>query len=1517
MKKKRKHLSIKQIIGLLFLSLTILVVIGYGLITLSNNALRTDAVAIEISRKAERLLASMAYTASRVVEKDNEAKGDLKNFIDEYDDQLDILKNGRAITIQATEGKVNATTGENLLKLNELNKTWKDYKTNLQVILDEKVEIDTIIQPDATLEESIFAEIASTPTVEKIKNPSVMRAYGNLVDMQKKLQQYNAELTELYISDYIQSQFVIQFLLFIVILFILAGLVFGYFYILRSFVKPLDKMAEVTEEISHGDFTQRFYYERKDEIGTLSYHINRLITGLKQTTEFAKSIGQFEFAFDYKAKGDKDMLSDALIDMRDNLVKVAEEDARRNWANEGLAMFVDILRTRTDDLEDLSYRIVSHLVNYLKANQGGLFVLIKEEDQDAYLEMKASFAYDQRKYVQKRIEVGQGLIGQAVLEKDTLHLDRVPEEYIEITSGLGDATPKHLLIVPLMDNNEVYGALEIASFNPFQTHEIEFVENLSDNIASTLANVRTSQNTQRLLEESQQAAEQMQAQDEMMRQNMEELAATQEVMRESQKELEKMKENLELQVKERTVELQEKEAQLSEALLLADLAPWKLDVDQQQMVGNKEFFRILRTNNEIEGGFIIPMERFLNIFVYDADRENVNAGIGEAITSYDDIFEDTLEFRIKQIGGEVRNVALSIKRIVEEGTDRTKFLYGTIQDITRQKNIEAKIRQQNDLLEKQQIEQQKFVAMVENATDFVMMVNMKHQVIYANRVGQEVFGVTEYDDKKIYLKTFFPESEWVKFDNEVLPEVMKYGFWEGELRIMNLKSKQIAYMTGNIVGIKDSKSNYSAIALILRDITEQHRIQRERETANLRMKSILESTEDEIITVDTDFHILAFNEQWSDFMQKETGTTPQIGMHLFNDFDYKTRPELPEKLMEGWQKAFEGGAHSEVEHYEITEIEKYKSGGKEKEREILLEEFYFRRYYNPVKSKEGHTMGAVLFTKDITDQKLAEQTIVRSEQRLQAITNSTTEGIVIHDKGYIKDVNKAFCQITGYTYDELIGKYMFNFLDTESKAVAIINMQLGYDKSYDAVLLNKEKSEIPVEIQGRVVRFEEQRIRVFAIRNLSEQREAQQKLQASKDMLQKIIDTLPQSVFWKDTDSVFLGCNKKFLQTVGLEQVEDIVGKTDYDLFNEQEAEFYVATDKKIMETNMPELDVLQSQIQANGRQAWLRVSKVPFHDSEGEVVGLIGTYQDITDQKKNEETIIESKERLRKQIETLTSLGSLKLQDFNLQSFASRATESISSTLNIARVSIWEYEYETLRCIDVYDAHQEKHEEGTVLKEEDYPSFFNALHEEPVILSEFAQVDPRTKELTPQYLAAASVTSLLTYPVRVGGKLKGMISCEHVRTPREWTLEEQSFVTSMLDLLTIKIEEIEKVRMEESLKRNNLITEQIIDKSHDSIVSLDNNHRILNFNSKMQKTISHAFDTDLKVGNDWMKIFEDTEDYDKMITAWERLMEQKKHFEEEEEYGSGKYRSKVRVLFEPLMSDDQMIGAAIYIRKP
>lgn len=114
------------------------------------------------------------------------------------------------------------------------------------------------------------------------------------------------------------------------------------------------------------------------------------------------------------------------------------------------------------------------------------------------------------------------------MEKKTIYMTDVPQNYIRITSGLGGSNPDCLLIVPLKVEEEVLGIIEIASFNSFEKHEIEFVEKIGQNIASTLASARVSERTNQLLDQTQQQAEEMAAQEEEMRQNMEELQATQE-----------------------------------------------------------------------------------------------------------------------------------------------------------------------------------------------------------------------------------------------------------------------------------------------------------------------------------------------------------------------------------------------------------------------------------------------------------------------------------------------------------------------------------------------------------------------------------------------------------------------------------------------------------------------------------------------------------------------------------------------------------------------------------------------------------------------------------------------------------------------------------------------------------------------------------------------------------------------------------------------------------------------------
>jgi len=224
-----------------------------------------------------------------------------------------------------------------------------------------------------------------------------------------------------------------------------------------------------------------------------------------------------------------------LIEMQESLrnAKIEEEkrkveDSKQTWATQGIAMFSDILRQKTDNLEEFSYNIIRNLVKYIEANQGGLFVINESDEKQKVIDLAASFAYNRKKFLEKQIKPGEGLIGMSVLEKRTIHLTEIPEGYLEITSGLGHESPRSLLIVPLKVNEEVYGVIEIASFNKFEPYIISFIEKISESIASTLSAVKVNIITTKLLRDSQKQAEELASQEEEMRQNLEELQATQE-----------------------------------------------------------------------------------------------------------------------------------------------------------------------------------------------------------------------------------------------------------------------------------------------------------------------------------------------------------------------------------------------------------------------------------------------------------------------------------------------------------------------------------------------------------------------------------------------------------------------------------------------------------------------------------------------------------------------------------------------------------------------------------------------------------------------------------------------------------------------------------------------------------------------------------------------------------------------------------------------------------------------------
>ena len=253
-------------------------------------------------------------------------------------------------------------------------------------------------------------------------------------------------------------------------------------------------------------------------------------------SSFMEAISSGNYSADLDEEVNHGTMGNTLTTMRDKLRANAEEDRKRNWTTSGLAQIGELLRTSFTTTQELFDNIIKFVVKYTKSNQGGLF-LLNDSERKKCLELVACYAYERKKYLNKSIDIGEGLVGQSFLEAETIYLVEIPEDYITITSSLGGAKPNALLFVPLKVNGKVFGVLEMATFGKYEGHEIELVEKLTESIASTISTVKINESTRILLEKTQQQAEEMRAQEEEMRQNMEELEATQEEMRRKEKHI--------------------------------------------------------------------------------------------------------------------------------------------------------------------------------------------------------------------------------------------------------------------------------------------------------------------------------------------------------------------------------------------------------------------------------------------------------------------------------------------------------------------------------------------------------------------------------------------------------------------------------------------------------------------------------------------------------------------------------------------------------------------------------------------------------------------------------------------------------------------------------------------------------------------------------------------------------------------------------------------------------------------
>lgn len=310
--------------------------------------------------------------------------------------------------------------------------------------------------------------------------------------------------------------------------------------------KPLVNIAGHTLRLAGGVIpADPLVSQSLPEIRQVETNLGILTKALQEKVDFTGSLNEGMLDKTLTLAGENDALGNQLARFQQKIRETAslqakndEEAMRRRYINEGLANFSAILRTSSDNITRLGDDFIRELVKYLNAIQGGFFLIDGTGDGQPVLRMVSAFAYNRKKYMQKTLALGEGLVGTCAIEKQSINLTEIPAGYISITSGLGDTKPDNLLLVPVMHENELIGVLEIASLNRYKEYEVFFAEQVAKSLGSTIVYTRNNQRTSELLTKSQQQALEMAEQEEEMRQNMEELKATQE---ESSRREEEMK----------------------------------------------------------------------------------------------------------------------------------------------------------------------------------------------------------------------------------------------------------------------------------------------------------------------------------------------------------------------------------------------------------------------------------------------------------------------------------------------------------------------------------------------------------------------------------------------------------------------------------------------------------------------------------------------------------------------------------------------------------------------------------------------------------------------------------------------------------------------------------------------------------------------------------------------------------------------------------------------------------------
>lgn len=315
----------------------------------------------------------------------------------------------------------------------------------------------------------------------------------------------------------------------------------------------------------------------------------------------------------------------------------------------------------------------------------------------------------------------------------------------------------------------------------------------------------------------------------------------------------------------------------------------------------------------------------------------------------------------------------------------------------------------------------------------------------------------------------------------------------------------------------------------------------------------------------------------------------------------------------------------------------------------------------PVKDPQGRILFGMGLVQDVSSHKLFEDKLAASHAQLQSVLDGATQVMVISTdpQGVVDVYNSGAEQILGFAASQVVGRPIMDFISLSTVDAEVFNQKAsaalgrpleGYEAAWELVkergviedvwnIKNRIGEDLKIEVTMTGRRDEKGQIcGIIGIGiDRSEHQRAADALQKSNELLGAIMNSISVRIFWKDRDSKFLGCNAVFARDAGLQKPEDLIGKYDADMVWKEQAELYRADDRSVIESGQEKLFFEEVQTTPTGEKVNLLTSKVPLRDSSGAIVGVLGTYLDITKRKQAEEALRLSQQKYQDLVNNLS----------------------------------------------------------------------------------------------------------------------------------------------------------------------------------------------------------------------------------------------------------------------------------------